>query len=156
MNKLPCRIQLKDCVEWFQSICTIICGIQERRWLNVSQNGRKLHNHLDLFKIVTPIHIHTFESYLETHPNPLFVQSVCQGLREGFWPWASTNRADYPLINNESRPTPHDIKKAEFICLQMTTELTKNRFSPFFGNELKPGMYCMPIYAIPKPHSSNL
>ena len=27
----------------------------------------------DLFKIIAPIHIHTFESYLETHPNPLFV-----------------------------------------------------------------------------------
>ena len=110
----------------------------------------------DLFKIVTPIHIHTFESYLETHPNPLFVQSVCQGLREGFWPWASTNWADHPLINNELRPTPHNIKKAEFIHSQMTTELTKNRVSPSFGNELKPGMYCMPIYTVPKPHSSDL
>ena len=42
-----------------------------------------------LFKIVTPIRVDVFESYLMLHPNTDFVASVCWGLREGFWPWAT-------------------------------------------------------------------
>jgi hypothetical protein len=102
-----------------------------------------------LFKIVTPIQVDKFESYLISHPNPSFVQSVCQGLREGFWPWASTNQPNYLTTNDESSVTPVDIKKADFLQTQKLVELTKDRFSPSFGKKLLPGMYCMPIYAVP-------
>lgn len=44
----------------------------------------------DLFKIITPINVDRFEELLRTHPNQPFVNSVCQGLRESFWPWADT------------------------------------------------------------------
>jgi hypothetical protein len=50
------------------------------------------HN-LSLFKIVTPINVDQFESLLQSHLNQPFVQSVCKGLQEGFWPWADTVRA---------------------------------------------------------------
>ena len=30
------------------------------------------------------------------------------------------------------------------------------RFSKPFGEKLLPAMYCMPIFAVPKPHSTNL
>ena len=109
-----------------------------------------------LFKIVSPIRVDVFESYLTSHPNQPFVKSVCKGLREGFWPWAETPLPGYPITNDESKPTPIDPKKAEFLRTQRDTELSKGRFSPPFTHDLLPGMYCMPIYAVPKPHSSTL
>jgi hypothetical protein len=109
-----------------------------------------------LFKIVTPIHVDVFEAYLVTHPNQPFVKSVCKGLREGFWPWAETPKLGYPTSNDESKPAPTDEKKAEFLRSQRDVELAKGRFSPPFTHGLLPGMYCMPIYAVPKPHSTDL
>ncbi|KAE9406672.1 hypothetical protein BT96DRAFT_987228 [Gymnopus androsaceus JB14] len=44
-----------------------------------------------LFRVQTPINIDRFETILETHPNKPFVKSVLVGLREGFWPWATTH-----------------------------------------------------------------
>jgi hypothetical protein len=108
----------------------------------------------DLFKIVTPVQVQKFESYLSGHPNRPFVESVCQGLREGFWPWASTTQPGYPDINDESVTGPVEAGKAKFLQSQKTVELAKNRFSPSFGKDLLPGMYCMPIFAVPKPSSS--
>ena len=108
-----------------------------------------------LFKVVTPICVDVFEAYLTSHPNQDFVRSVCRGLREGFWPWAVTPSPGYPIINDESRPAPTDEMKAAFLRTQRDFEVAKGRFSPPF-KRLLPGMYCMPIYAIPKPHSSNL
>ena len=49
---------------------------------------KTLREHPHLFKIVTPIRVDIFESYLSSHPNQPFVKSVCKGLRERFWPWA--------------------------------------------------------------------
>jgi hypothetical protein len=109
-----------------------------------------------LFKIVTPIRVNIFEAYLTSHPNQKFVQSVCRGLREGFWPWAVTPSPGYPTTNDESKPTPIDERKADFLRMQRDVEVTKERFSPPFKHDLLPGMYCMLIYAVPKPHSTDL
>jgi hypothetical protein len=46
--------------------------------------------HPDLFKVVTPINVEVFAHLLGDHPNQPFVRSVCDGLRNGFWPWADT------------------------------------------------------------------
>jgi hypothetical protein len=117
---------------------------------------KTLNENPHLFKIVTPIHVDTFESYLSTHPNQPFVRSVCRGLREGFWPWAETPKPGYPVMIDESKPAPTDTKKAEFLRAQRDTELTKDRFSTPLTHGLLPGMYCMPIYAVPKPRSTDL
>ena len=109
----------------------------------------------DLFRIVTPIKVDIFESYLSTHPNQQFVQSVCAGLREGFWPWASTTKPGYPSVNDQAQSMPTDSNKARFLRDQRDVELAKGRFSQSFGTDLLPGMYCMPIYAVPKPNSSD-
>ena len=110
----------------------------------------------DLFKITTPIRVDVFERYLASHPNQGFVKSVCKGLREGFWPWAVVPSPGYPVINDESKPAPSDEKKADFLRAQRDIEVAKGRFSPPFKPDLLPGMYCMPIYAVPKPRSDNL
>lgn len=48
-------------------------------------------SHPDLFKVSTPINIDCFQSLLANHPNQPFVCLVCQGLHEGFWPFAFRN-----------------------------------------------------------------
>jgi len=110
----------------------------------------------DLFKIVTPINVDIFESYLSDHPNQPFVRSVCQGLREGFWPWADTLKEGYPATHDESQPTPSNPTRAVFLTSQLAIEQSKDRFSRSFGRDLLPGMYSMPIYAVPKPNSTDL
>jgi len=109
-----------------------------------------------LFEIVTPINVDRFERLLEDHPNPLFVQSVCSGLREGFWPWANTLKDGYPVTYDGSRTPPTDAAKVNFIREQCNTEVQKRRFSESFGTDLLPGMYCMPVHAVPKPGSTDL
>jgi hypothetical protein len=109
-----------------------------------------------LFKIVTPINVDRFQELLANHPNPLFVESVCAGLRRGFWPWANTLKDGYPSIYDGARPTPSDERKASFIRDQRDIEIQKGRFSDSFGHDLLPGMYCMPAHAVPKPNSTDL
>jgi hypothetical protein len=108
-----------------------------------------------LFQVRTPIKVDIFESLLKDHPNPGFVRSVCTGLREGFWPWACTLNGTFPITHDESRPMPGDDKKCSFIRDQCLKERHKGYFSESFGTNLLPGMYSMPIHAVPKPNSSD-
>ena len=110
----------------------------------------------DLFKIITPIWVDVFEGYLASHPNQEFVKSVCKGLHEGFWPWAVIPSPSYPVTNDESKPAPSDEKKVDFLRAQRDIKVAKGRFSPPFKHNLLPGMFCMPIYAVPKPHLEDL
>ncbi|KIY52571.1 hypothetical protein FISHEDRAFT_69729 [Fistulina hepatica ATCC 64428] len=49
-----------------------------------------------LFPIVTPVNVDRFETLLGSHPNRSLIQSICQSLHEGFWPWAVTDHGGYP------------------------------------------------------------
>ena len=62
----------------------------------------------------------------------------------------------YPTTHDESQPTPNTSSKADFLRKQLRTELEKGRFSPSLGRNLLPGMFSMPIYAVPKPNSTDL
>jgi hypothetical protein len=46
--------------------------------------------------------------------------------------------------------------EAEFFRTQRDIEIKHRRFSPSFGCDLLPGMYSMPIHAIPKPQQAQL
>ena len=48
------------------------------------------------------------------------------------------------------------MEEAQFLCDQHDHEIFKEFFSEAFGKQLLPGMYCMPVFAIPKPHSTDL
>jgi hypothetical protein len=113
-------------------------------------------DHPSLFQVRTPINVDVFEYLLRGHPNPSFVKSVCTGLREGFWPWADTLNGLFPVTHDASRAMPSDQRHASFIREQCLKERQKGYFSDSFGSELLPGMYSMPIHAVPKPHSSDL
>ncbi|OBZ76275.1 hypothetical protein A0H81_03450 [Grifola frondosa] len=110
----------------------------------------------DLFAIVTPINVDHFQFLLRNHPNPEFVASVIQGLREGFWPWADAAPAHYPITWDEDRPPPGDEAALQFLRDQRDEEVALGRYSAAFGTELLPGMYAMPIHAVPKPCSDKL
>ena len=112
-----------------------------------------------LFQIVTPIKISTFERLLKDHPNQPFVKSVLAGLREGFWPFANTNPAYYPLTHDaSSTPPPENTEKRQFLIDQCNAEIACGRFSKPFGTELLAGQYSMASYAVPKkePHRFRL
>lgn len=119
-------------------------------------SSRTIADNPNLFQVLTPIKVDVFESLLKDHPNPLFVKSVCKGLREGFWPWADTGKEGLPVTHDESRPMPTNDDHAAFIRGQCLKEQKKGYFSDSFGPELLPGMFSMPIYAVPKPHSVDL
>lgn len=157
-----------------QNICIITSGMRgshcHQRRLNgqsstspspitefTNYGARKtISEHPELFQVQTPINVNVFESLLKDHPNPLFVKSVCTGLREGFWPWADSLSDTFPTMHDESCPMPTDEKQANFIWEQCLKEWQKGYFSESFGTELLPGMYVMPIYAVPKPHFEDL
>jgi hypothetical protein len=57
-----------------------------------------------LFCITTPIKVEHLGSLLASHPNQPLVESICWGLKEGFWPWAITDGINSPeIIDNASR-----------------------------------------------------
>ena len=109
-----------------------------------------------LFKLVTPINIDRFEELLGTHPNVPFVESVCTSLREGFWPWANTQKREYPITWDFSDRPPKTELEAGFLRDQRDVEIAAGRYSEGFGKNLLPGMYSTPIHAIPKPRSEKL
>ncbi|KAG6328502.1 hypothetical protein ID866_10586, partial [Astraeus odoratus] len=49
----------------------------------------------------------------------------------------------------------HSEDEAKFIQDQILKEVSKNRFSSSFSPGLLPGMYSMPIHAVPKPGTGN-
>ncbi|KAJ7471793.1 hypothetical protein FB451DRAFT_307877 [Mycena latifolia] len=111
----------------------------------------------DLFHNPRVIEVERFESLLNRHPNPPFVQSVMAGLREGFWPWMDTHHdTGYPETWDNSWAPPASDRERDFINSQRDVEIAKGRFSRTFGPDLLPGMYSTPILAVPKPHSDDL
>ena len=118
--------------------------------------GETVSKHPDLFKIVSPVNIERFRDLLSDHPNQPFVKSVCEGLKYGFWPWADIWKPDYPETLDLSLSVETDAKREKFFLEQAEIELAKDHYSASVGSTLLPGMYCMPIYAVPKPHSDKL
>ena len=113
-------------------------------------------NYPHLFRIVTPIKVDRFECLLSSHPNKTFVQSVCTSLREGFWPWAKTQKDEYPITWDFSDRPPKTEREADFLRSQRDVELSQDRYSEGFGTDLLPGMYSTPIHAVPKLRSEKL
>jgi hypothetical protein len=109
-----------------------------------------------LFRIITPINVQRFEDLLQSHPNRPFVESVCVSLREGFWPWANTQKEEYPNTWDFSDRPPKTEHEADFLRGQRDTEIDAGRYSESFGSKLLPGMYSTPVHAVPKPRSEKL
>ena len=110
-----------------------------------------IHEKPHLFRLITPINVDRLEKLLESHPNVPFVKSVCISFREEFWPWANTQKEEYPITWDFSDRPPKTELEAGFLRDQRDVEITAGRYSEGFGKDLLPGMYSTPIHAIPKP-----
>ena len=77
-------------------------------------------------------------------------------LREGFWPWADTQKEEYPTTWDFSGRPPKTEREASFLRDQRDIEIRARRYSESFGTDLLPGMYSTPIHAVPKPRSEKL
>ncbi|KZP13629.1 hypothetical protein FIBSPDRAFT_708887, partial [Athelia psychrophila] len=117
--------------------------------INNEINQKTIRDNPGLFKVVCGIDVNKFEELLADHPNPLFVASVCRGLREGFWPWAGITE-DYPNVRECPSHVPTNEHEREFLHSQIEKEIKSERFSPAFGPNLLPGMYEIPVHAVPK------
>ncbi|KAF7783258.1 hypothetical protein Agabi119p4_2634 [Agaricus bisporus var. burnettii] len=117
-----------------------------------------IRGHPHLFQIVTPLNVHIFRQVLikSKHPNPDFCNSVCDGFVRGFWPWANVEPAGYPETHDEQGSEMKEKEKLEFVRKQRDAEVQKGRFSGSFGQDLLPGMYSVPIFAVPKEGTSKL
>ncbi|KAG9218369.1 hypothetical protein CCMSSC00406_0007260 [Pleurotus cornucopiae] len=113
-----------------------------------------IHNNPHLFKIVTPIRVQRLTELLETHPNRPLVDSVIHGFTEGFWLYAETEGLDYPDTWEEPN-RPMSEQHNLFLKSQIAEEERLERYSAPFGPDLLPGMYCMPLGVVPKPHSDK-
>ncbi|KAJ3807860.1 hypothetical protein F5876DRAFT_79306 [Lentinula aff. lateritia] len=109
-----------------------------------------------LFRVQMPINGGHLEAMLHAHPNRPFVDSILIGLKEGFWPWASTRpQDDFPATwDNAWAPLPSE-REREFIKSQSETKTKLGRHSQPFGPDLLPGMYST-VIAVPKPHTEDL
>ena len=112
--------------------------------------------HSHLFRITTPIRADRLRNLLSKHPNRLLVESVDQGLKHGFWPWAVTKNSTAPsIIDNARLQKIRDLAYLCFINEQRDEEINLGRFSCSFS-ALLPGMTSIPLWVVPKPHSDKL
>ncbi|KAF9034568.1 hypothetical protein BJ165DRAFT_1356210 [Panaeolus papilionaceus] len=114
-----------------------------------------IRDHPEYFPIITPVNIPNLHTELQGHPNLPLTTSVETSLTFGFWPLVKTFPVEYPITHDESTPTPEDPVKAAFLRDQRDVELSKNRYSSAFPH-LLPGMYCMPIHAVPKDNGEAM
>jgi hypothetical protein len=127
--------------------------------LNELRNARKLaviRDQPHLFRITTPIHINRFHELLATHPNRPLVESVCEGLRIGFWPWAVTDNSNAPpIVDNARLQRVRNPEHLRFMEEQRDEEIKLGRFSVAFDTLLEE-MTTIPLWVVPKPHSDKL
>jgi hypothetical protein len=100
-------------------------------------------------------HCHSYQSQraLEATTGPsksAFREFGTRGPLFWFWPWATVDLVDYPDTNDQAQLSPQSEATANFLREQRDKEVEKGRFSAGFGRELLPGMYCMPIFTVPK------
>ncbi|KJA21358.1 hypothetical protein HYPSUDRAFT_117565, partial [Hypholoma sublateritium FD-334 SS-4] len=100
-----------------------------------------------LFPIRTPINVSQFESSLVDHPNRLFVISVVDGLRNGFWPWCDPKKTILPYTL-DAEEYLRDPARLEFALSQCAKEVNVGRFTEIPA--LLPGMMSVPCGVVPK------
>jgi hypothetical protein len=94
---------------------------------------RTIEENPHLFSVSTPIDVDRFEELLAAHPNPLYMQSMCQALHEGFWPWAETDIPGLPTTwDNLDHPLKEEAHRV-FVREQRDVEVALGQFSLAFG-----------------------
>ena len=94
-------------------LCQRLCSAKQRlplpqppkNELSLSniQKWNDIRAHSHLFRITTPIRAGRLRDLLSEHPNRRLVESVDEGLKRGFWPWAVTKNSTTPAIVDNAR-----------------------------------------------------
>jgi len=101
-----------------------------------------------LFHITTPVNVDSFCSLLATHPNCPLVESMCKGLRCGFWPWAVTQNSGAPsIVDNAALQKIRNPEHLRFMEKQRDEEISLGHFSSAF-TMLMPGMTTVPLWVV--------
>ncbi|KAF8814652.1 hypothetical protein BYT27DRAFT_7081565 [Phlegmacium glaucopus] len=117
---------------------------------------RTIRDYSHLFQITTPVKVECLHALSVTHPNRPFVNSICEGLVDGFWPWAVTYASDTPaIVDNATLQRIKDLVDLAFMQEQRDEEIALGRFSEVFPSLLL-GMTTIPLWVVPKPHSDKL
>ena len=107
-----------------------------------------------LFQVNCSLNIAHFQELLVNHPNQALVDSICQSLHKGYWPYVDMKFDDvdagYPITLNMSSKGSTSAEHLDFISAQIEVEVTAGRYSAPFGPDLQPGMYFSPVHAVPK------
>ena len=119
------------------------------------QKWNVIRAHSHLFRITTPIRAGRLCDLLSEHPNRPLVESVEEGLKHGFWPWAVTKNSTAPaIVDNAQLQKIKDPAHLQFMNEQRDEEIRLGRFSHAF-DILSPGMTTIPLWVVPKPHSDK-
>jgi hypothetical protein len=139
----------------FSEVASPIPG-PPRNELSDKEKWNVIKSHPHLFHITTPIRVDHLHELLITHPNRDLVESVCRGLRIGFWPWVTTLNSNAPsIVNNAFHQQIRNPEHLQFVCNQRDEEIRLSHFLCAFST-LFPGMTTVPLWVVPKPHSNNL
>ncbi|KAF8805359.1 hypothetical protein BYT27DRAFT_7258470 [Phlegmacium glaucopus] len=106
-----------------------------------------LHTLRDYIRVETPFNVDGFEAMLYDHPNQLFVKSVMNSLRYGFWPFDEGNWED----NHDNTIQNYASEQADMEAIRSfrDDEIEARRWSePLRSNTLLPGMKISPIFVI--------
>jgi len=120
-----------DLADWTE-IAKLLPTVPHSEFGNV-EAMKTIKDNPNLFKIVTSVDVDRFERVLVMHPNHAFMELVCRGLCEGFWPWADMQYEAYLCMVDKSLGMPQSEKEGEFLRLQCKHECSKGRFSGPFG-----------------------
>lgn len=105
---------------------------------------------LSTLKPRTPVNVELLESYLEGHPDPHFVTSLCSGLREGFRIGHSGPRTPSFYPNLRSANLHPDILEQNLL----TEVLNGHTAGPFPSPPFK-HFHISPLGLVPKKHSNK-
>ncbi|KAG0151075.1 hypothetical protein CROQUDRAFT_11862, partial [Cronartium quercuum f. sp. fusiforme G11] len=106
---------------------------------------------LHLFKIVCPINVDKLKLLLKDHPHQPFVNSVLNGLRNGFWPMSEIPANNVVINVNHPICNQHP----DLLCAARDEEVAAERYSSGF-QKLTPGMIISPLLLVVKKGMSKM
>ncbi|ORY58365.1 hypothetical protein BCR35DRAFT_259567, partial [Leucosporidium creatinivorum] len=104
-----------------------------------------LASHPHLFDVSSPFHLDKLRVFLRVHPNRPLVDSILNGLTEGFWPGH-----DGDFSATRERTPHHSDEYYTFLATTTFAEFEKGWLSEPFDS-LLPGMHAPPTFVVRLP-----
>ena len=128
--------------QWYQRHCLLgtyhlpVPGVPLKEFEN-HEAIQMIKMNPELFQVNCSLNIDQFCELLVDHPNQALVDSVCQSLHEGYWPYADMKfgdiKAGYPTTLDMSSKGSMSNEHLDFIQAQVKVEVAAGRYSASFG-----------------------